>query len=300
MSHIYRLYGLTIDSSIPLRQPKGGYANIDVTIVEGSVTRPAVYSIETANFCANEREIYVTEKDVGSFTVRNGREIVVDVCKDVDQRRLQYNLCSLVLPLLLYQQGALVLHATTLAMHDEAIALIGMPGEGKSTLALALCNHGAAVIAEDVTIFRHDAKGVYMAFPGESHLLLSPDAVHACGHTSEHLPYAFEGSNRLVMNVPSISPFTQLPLARIYRLEEGRSVELALLSPREALAALIGNPPWYWLLQILEPTTHRALRSTVAANIPIYSLRRPRNLDLLDDVAEIVMEAPQQEYDRPL
>lgn len=292
MSHIYMLHGLTIDSSIPLHQPIGERERVDVTIVEGSVARPAAPTIETANLCANEREIYIVEKDVGRFTVRDGREIVVEPCEGVDQRRLRYDLCSLVLPLLLHQRGSLVLHATTVAMHDEAIALIGMPGEGKSTLALALCDQGAAVVAEDVTVVRCNAEGASVAFPGESHLLLSPDAIHACGHASDDLPHVFEGSDRRVMDVPSVRPSAKLPLTRIYRLEEGPSIEVALLSPREALTALIGNPPWYWLIQILDPVTHRALRSTVAANSPLYSLRRPRNLELLYDVAEIVMETP--------
>ncbi len=286
MVYLHTLYGITIESFIPLDQPVAERTHPDVVIAKGVAIRPASCTFENATVCANEREVYFIEKDLAHFVVRDGREIIVDPCDGADQRRLQYVLCSHILPLLLHQRGSFVLHATTLAIHDEAIALLGEPGAGKSTLALALCDCGAAIVADDVTVIRCDNVGAPVVFPGVSHLRLWPDAILACNHALEDLPHVFEGSNKRTKVVPTVPPCTSLPLTRIYRLEEGPFIETVSLSQREAFPVLMGNTYWYGLIHVLDPATHLTLCTAVAARSQVNRLRRPRDINLLQNVAD--------------
>jgi serine kinase of HPr protein (carbohydrate metabolism regulator) len=45
------------------------------------------------------------------------------------------------------------LHATSVAIEDNGVAIFGDPGSGKSDLALRLIDSGATLISDDVTVF---------------------------------------------------------------------------------------------------------------------------------------------------
>ena len=45
------------------------------------------------------------------------------------------------------------LHATSVAIEDNGVAIFGDPGSGKSDLALRLIDSGATLISDDITVF---------------------------------------------------------------------------------------------------------------------------------------------------
>ncbi len=52
------------------------------------------------------------------------------------------------------------LHATSVAMEDNGVAIFGDPGSGKSDLALRLIDSGATLISDDITIFSKLEKNI--------------------------------------------------------------------------------------------------------------------------------------------
>jgi hypothetical protein len=59
-------------------------------------------------------------------------------------------LIAQALPFAAVLQGLEVLHASAVAVDGAAIAFAGLSGSGKTSLALDLCRHGAAFLADDV------------------------------------------------------------------------------------------------------------------------------------------------------
>src|SRR5690606_3486417 len=59
-----------------------------------------------------------------------------------------------VMPLMLHATGALVLHGSSVATKHGGIALLGPKGRGKSTLAVACADAGAALAGDDVAVLR--------------------------------------------------------------------------------------------------------------------------------------------------
>ena len=52
------------------------------------------------------------------------------------------------------------LHATSVAMEDNGVAIFGDPGSGKSDLALRLIDSGATLISDDITVFSKLEKNI--------------------------------------------------------------------------------------------------------------------------------------------
>lgn len=290
MSYSYTLYGLTIDSFVPLSQTETKRPSVDIVIERGKTCPPNTWQYKGASIYVNECEIFYNIPGVANFTVRNGREIIVDPCPDVDTRKLRHALFGEVLAILLHQRGLLVLHATSLAIHGKATILLGTRGAGKSTLALALCRLGATVISDDITVIQVNNRGTLSVLPGISQLGLWPDAVRACGYDPERLPNVFDGTDKRVMGTTDTSTNVSLAPKRIYKIEETTAVDVERLSPQEAFRVLVGNTYWFGLVHALDPETHFAHCASVAAQTDVFRLRRPKTLDLVNDVAQHIIK----------
>ena len=290
MSYFYKLFGLTIDSFFPLLQTEAKRPSVDIVIERGKASPPNTWQYKGASIYVNECEIFYSAPGVANFIVRNGRELIVDPCPDVDKRKLRHVLFGEVLALLLHQRGLLVLHATSLAIHGKATILLGTRGAGKSTLALALCRLGATVISDDITVIQVNNGGTLSVLPGISQLGLWPDAVRACGYDPERLPNVFNGTDKRVMSMTKTSPNVSLAPKRIYKIEETMAVDVERLRPQEAFRVLVGNTYWFGLVQALNPETHFAQSAAVAAQTEAFRLGRPRTLDLVNEVAQHIIK----------
>jgi len=54
------------------------------------------------------------------------------------------------------------LHATSVAIEDNGVAIFGDSGSGKSDLALRLIDSGATLISDDVTVFSKSENNIYL------------------------------------------------------------------------------------------------------------------------------------------
>ncbi len=77
----------------------------------------------------------------------------------VSQGTVDYIYENQVVPLALSQQGKLVFHASAVQTSHGAAAFMGESGQGKSTLAAALCNLGSPLLADDGLVLETDTAG---------------------------------------------------------------------------------------------------------------------------------------------
>ena len=54
------------------------------------------------------------------------------------------------------------LHATSVAIEDNGVAIFGDSGSGKSDLALRLIDSGATLISDDITVFSKSEKNIHL------------------------------------------------------------------------------------------------------------------------------------------
>jgi hypothetical protein len=159
-----------------------------------------------------------------------------------------------VLGFALRQRGTVTLHASSLSIQGNAIALVGEADAGKSTTAAALALRGWPVLGEDVCALA-DSEGQYQVLPGYPRVCLWPDSVNFLFSSPDALPLMVSGWEKRFLSLDgSRARFatSSAPLAAILLLAERSAQDSAPsiepISQREALLRLVQNTYMNWYL----------------------------------------------------
>lgn len=289
----YTAFGLGIRSALPLPELLASNGAPDVVVRLGRVGHmPPVVADGGCSFWASPEEARLFYENVGAFRVMGGREIVVDPAPEVDERILRLIVLGPAMATLLHQREFLVLHANSVAVNGGAVAFLGKPGQGKSTLSAALYARSHGLVADDVTAI-HIGTGHSVVYPGFPQIKLCPDAAVSMGDDPETLPLISPRLNKRARRATRRFPQEPLPLKRIYLLEDGPHMEIEPLRPQEAIMALVIHS--YPLVAfLLKPTgtapAHLRQCTELAGCVPICRLTSQRSLSALPNLARFVEE----------
>jgi hypothetical protein len=106
---------------------------------------------------------------------RHGRELWADWPEGYSIEDAATYLVGPVLGFVLRLRGITPLHASAIAIDNHAIALVGVPGAGKSTTAAAFAHLGFGVLSDDVVALE-DAQRHFLVAPGYPRVNLWSDA----------------------------------------------------------------------------------------------------------------------------
>jgi hypothetical protein len=151
-----------------------------------------------------------------------------------------------ILGFVLRLRGVACLHASAVAIGDRAIALLGPPSAGKSTLAAVFSGMGHPVLADDIVALaeRDEILWVQPAYP---QLRLWPESVALLYGAADALPRLTPTWDKRALDLTRNGCRFQeqpLPLAAIYVLaERSPDVEPRIegLKGRESLLTLLAN-----------------------------------------------------------
>ena len=144
-----QVYGLTV--ACPFALPGSGPAAGDTPDLEiargpaqlsGSAEQRGPYRRQ-----GNQLELEIPE--AGRFLLAAPGRLEVAERTDIDPDVLGAFLIASGLPMLLWQRGGLLLHASGVTLGDRVIALSGPSGAGKSTIARALLEQGGKLLGDD-------------------------------------------------------------------------------------------------------------------------------------------------------
>lgn len=298
----YNAYGLSVHSVLPLPELVASEKTFasneekaDVVIHFGKVKDvPAEPHSMGRYIHATPTEVHLSWDGIGAFLVRDGREIIVDPLPEVQEQVLRLFILGTTWAMLLHQrENIIVLHASVVAVSDQAAAFIGDKGAGKSTMAAALQAQEHDLVSDDILAIDM-SQDCPMALPGFPHLKLWPDSVVSLGHIPETLPRLRPELEKRGHRVATAFTRAPVPLRCIYVLNQGLKPEIELLHPQQALKELM--PHWYGarfgmeLLQALGLSSHFLQCANLANKIPVCRLKRPRSLSALPDVTRLVEE----------
>lgn len=293
----YAAYGLSIHSDLPLPDLVAGRAEMDVTLSLGNLDRvPREADTPGVRIHATAEEASLFWKDVGAFSVRDGREIVVDPVPEVEEESvLRSVLLGPILATLLHQRGLLILHASAAWMDGGAVVFLGHSGCGKSTLLAALHARGFEVIADDVTAVRLAAGGPRV-LPGIARLKLHPDAAQALGYDPEQLPRVHPAFDKRVVRAAGAQKAA--PLTQVYVLAEGAENAIEPVRAQEAVVELVRHSYCSRLLAATGAACHLRQCATLTERNPVRRLRRPRDLSALVRQVDAVVRDIQHGHPR--
>jgi hypothetical protein len=218
--------------------------------------------------------------DGARFAVaHDGRQLWADWPEDYFIEDAATYLVGPVLGFVLRLRGITPLHASAIAVNDQVIALVGVPGAGKSTTAAAFAHLGFGVLSDDVVALE-DGHDQFLVAPGYPRVNLWPDSVRALLGAEDALPRITPtwGKYYLPLNQYGCRFESRpLPLGAVYFLGErdpGRTLPvIEELSPGDALVNLVANTYVNYVLD--RPMRHREfdLLSRLVAHVPIRRLR---------------------------
>lgn len=286
----YTAYGMNISSALALPELVNAEGTAELIVRFGRVERARSEASASGCVRATAEEVLLFWEEAGAFLVRGGREIVIDPAPGVDERILRLVVLGPGLGALLYQRGWLTLHASSVDVEGEAIAFVGEQGEGKSTMAAAMCARGHRLLADDITAVQATGTDGPCVYPGYPQLKLWPDAVHFLGEDPDTLPQLvpiMQKRGRRVIKAFAAEP---LLLRRIYVLGGGDVPEIRALKPQEALVELLRHTYGRDLFRAVETRSHFLWCTSVINKVSVNGLRRPYSLSRLSDLVQLVEE----------
>lgn len=294
----YTAYGLSIDSTIVLPELQtSAHVSADVVIQFGKLKEsPPEISSEGSYYHINQEKAICFWDIVGTFLVRDGKEIIIDPLPGVDEQIIRLPLLGAVLAVLLYQRGFLILHSSGVAINGGVVAFIGAKGWGKSTMAATLYGRGHDMMADDVVALDLSGVGSPVVLPGFPQFKLWPEAAtSALGDDPQMLPQLHSQVEKRIRRVNDRFAQQPLPLKRIYVLGGGKAPQIKPLQPQAAIAHIIGNSYIAMLsgkqfVTSAGSANHLHQCTNLIKNVPIYRLERPRSLSLLPAIAQLVEE----------
>jgi hypothetical protein len=292
----YLSYNLAIQSVFPIpemqHQPRHD-VEADVVIRVDNVRLPLTKSENVEHyFSPAGDEAYFFFEMVGRFLVRNGNEIIVDPIIGSGEELVTLPLLGAIMAVLLHQRGFFVLHASAVAINGQAVAFVGTKGQGKSTMAATLFERGHSLLADDVVALDLNDPAHPMVLPGHLQMKLWPEAVNALGIAPELVPPLALGFTKGSYLVPSRFGGQSLPLARLYSLGLGSSLEITPMPTQQALLQIITHSyiaRWgHQLLNNKAASMHFTRCKDLISQVPFLYLNRERCLESLPRVASLV------------
>ena len=255
---VYECSGLLVASEVPLSAPRSDAdpSSADVEIVLGEECDPPFARPSedlVAEFVRDGYPWYtfcqMADGYVGRMTGIADFEISADLDRVVVHpvtggkvEVIPIALPGTVVAFLLSMGGQTVLHGSAVDVDGEALAFVGVSGQGKSTMAALFCAAGAPLVTDDVLPLEFDATGA------------GPDSVHCrrAGHEIRLREKAFslverfdgtagvratEDDRRAV--APSTSVLARLPLHAIVLPRPDREHDAVSARPLRAAEAAL-------------------------------------------------------------
>jgi hypothetical protein len=294
MIQSYTAYGLHINSFLPLPSPTIPESLCDVEIKPGKLKHPFAEEAPEQYTYVSDSEMYIHWRQVGTFLIASGKEIIADLLPDVELSRIGFYLINGAMGAILYQRGYLVLHSSAVSIEGNGVAFSARSGAGKSTMAATLHSRGHTFISDDILAIDISADKFPLILPSYPQQKLLPDAANFLGDNPENMPRIsshFEKRHRLVDSSFATNP---IPFKHLYVLGIADEIEISPLETQPAVLNILGNSLSAHWSQKSSSNKARAsdfIKTTeLCKQIGIYTLKRPRDLELMPKIASLIEE----------
>lgn len=289
--YFYYVYGVNIASEIELDALLPAVADPDVTFrVDQIADKPCVEDGEFSAYWIKRDLVCIAYRDVASFLISGGEEIVIEPCEDADPTEIGHALLGMIISVLLYQRGYLVLHSSVIEVNGDAVAFLGHSGAGKSSISTAFHERGYKLISDDLAVVDLSDMSNIIVYSGFPQTKLWPDTIESIGMNPEDMPRINSQYTKRARRIREyFTDKTSLPLKQIYLLDTGDKIEVTDVKGHQSVVELVGYSYDIGLVELTNESANHFLQcAQLARNVSIRRLCRPLNLDMMAQVVKTV------------
>lgn len=291
MAHSYAAFGLQVLSELEFPELLGVKASLPDLHVRVGPVQPGISPEPGAEnwieFHGSSHETLCTFEGVGRFLVRGDSEIIVDAHPNADPAFVRHALLGPVIAPVLWRRDLFTLHASVIDVGGRCVAFVGVSGEGKSTTGAALYARGHTLVSDDLGAIAW-SEDLVRVRPGFPRLRVFADSLRGIGEEPTDYPLVHAEIDKRSKHAERFAR-APVPLDRIFVLAPGDAFEALLLPKREAMMELMRHS---YSTRSLIPSVgfgpHMKMAASVAERVPVYLLRRPRDLSRLKDLVAFV------------
>jgi hypothetical protein len=286
----YRAYGLAISSPVllPGLTWVPGASPVDVKIVDVAGAPVGDLEGDVSARTADARRVRLVWPGIGRALIESGGLVLVQRDPAGSKESLGACLAGSALAIALFQRGHLVLHASAVSFGSQVAAFAGPSGTGKSTLAAACVARGARLVTDDVVCLEPSTMPplVRPAYPGMrldelASAVLGPGATVVARASSED-------DDKDVFGLVDRFETDAKVLRALFLVEDGDEIAVVRRPPRQAAVDLVFNSYVATLLTGRTEADHLVRCAELATRIAVFTLRRPRRLEHLGAVVNVV------------
>jgi hypothetical protein len=201
-----------------------------------------------------------------------------------------------ILGFVLRLRGVTCLHASAIAVDDQAITLLGAAGAGKSTAAAAFAERGCPVLSDDIVAL-WDCDRAFLVQPGYPYLCLWPSSVGALYGGLDDLPrLAPTWDKRYLDLTQDAYRFQQQPvrLAAVYilgeRCPDSTAPSIDAVPAKDGLMALVANTYATCLLDKAIRAREFEFLGRLATAVPLRRVRPHIDPARLSNLCELIVD----------
>jgi hypothetical protein len=198
-----------------------------------------------------------------------------------------------VMGFVLLLRGVVCLHASAVVVGDQAIALLGPAGSGKSTTAAAFSNRGYSILAEDVVTL-DDREDHFLVRPAYPCIRLWPASVVALFGADEDLPKLTPNWDKRYLDLKQTFPRESVTLAAIYHLgNRSNSPEapyVSALDKSDGLMSLVANTYATKLMDKQMRAREFELLTRVSHHVPLRRVTPHTDTTRIPDLCDRILE----------
>ncbi|WP_040952946.1 hypothetical protein [Gorillibacterium massiliense] len=301
-STVYRAFGLTVSSEIPL--PELVVAGEEDTQADVVIQIDASQSASLyAELKAQNRQLIVKDGKVifhiphlALFSIEDGRTITVHPLTEIFQKEVRLYLLGTCMGSVLLQRKILPMHGSAILMNGKAYAFVGLSGAGKSTLAAALISKGYPLLSDDVIAITPDGEdGGPVVTPSYPQQKLWQNSLTQLKMDNQDYHPLYEIDTAVKYSVPVSSDYCSriVPLGGVFELQktDEETVSLKRCTTLEAVQIFRGHTFRDFLLPMLDlDAWHFSQSTSIIHHIDVYRLQRPASLLTIDQLAQLIIE----------
>lgn len=286
----YHVYGLSIESEIELPELLPDDNTADVRFRLGEIKhKPIIADGDLFANWAAPTEACISYKEMATFLIRNGNEVIIEPDEKATPTEINHLLLGTALSVILYQRGFLVLHCSLVEMNGYAVGFIGHSGNGKSSLATAMYEHGHKLISDDLAVI-DQIDGQYVVYSGFPQLKLWPDLIESIGINPDNLPRITDHFTKRTRRLNErFVDVRYVPIQQFYILNKGDNIDITPIKGHQSVIEFVGFSYDIELIKAINQLGNHFLQcSQLAQQINIKQLTRPWSLDRMPDVIQAI------------